>query len=323
MTMGIDLGDRYSYVYVVSGETGEVLGEKRVRTRVEDLHELFAGLPRMRVVLETGTHSNWVARLAQRCGHETVVAQARRLRVVYENPRKSDAVDARMLAELGSTHPHLLHPVQVRGEEACAHLAVLRARDSLVRARTRLVCSARGLTKALGYRLPACSTEAFARRAWQTCPELLQPALRPLLLCVAVLTRRIRSLDREVDRLCRERYARDTAPLRRIYGVGAITALAFVLVTGDPARFRKNREVGAFLGLTPGRDQSGASDPQLPITKCGDALMAACSPSAGTSSSAPSDRTRTCAAGAYDWPSGVGGTPSVAPSWPWPAAWRC
>lgn len=272
-TMGIDLGDRFSWVFVVSNETGEVLGNQRVRTRVQDFETLLAGLPRMRVVLETGTHSNWVARLAQRCGHETVVAHARCLRMVYENPRKSDEVDARMLAELGSTHPHLLHPVRVRTAETSAHLAVLRARDSLVRTRTRLVCSARGLTKSLGYRLPSCSSKCFARRAWKACPEALQPAVRPQLLTVAVLTRQIRSLDREVERLCRERYARETGPLLQVSGVGALTALAFVLVTGDPSRFRKNRDVGAYLGLVPGRNQSGSSDPQLSISKCGDGLV--------------------------------------------------
>jgi len=271
--MGIDLGDRFSHLYAFSVETGEVLGERRVRTRMEDLDELFAGLPPMRVVIETGTHSNWVARLAARHGHETVVAQARRLRMIYENPTKSDATDARMLAEIGGTHPHLLHPVQVRSEETSAHLAVLRARESLVRARTRLVCSARGLTKSLGYRLPSCSTESFAHRAWSACPKMLEPAVRPLLLSVAMLTRRIRALDREMERMRRERYPRETAALLQVPGVGPITALAFVLVVGDPSRFRRNRDVGAYLGLVPRRDQSGSSDPQLPITKCGDAQL--------------------------------------------------
>jgi transposase len=272
-TMGIDLGDRFSHVYAISTETGEILGEKRVRTRVEDFEDLFGGLPPMRVVLETGTHSNWVARLATRHGHETVVAHARRLRLIYENPTKSDEKDARMLAEIGSTHPHLLHPVQVRSEETCAHLAVLRSRDNLVRARTRLVSAARGLTKSLGHRLPACSSESFARRGWDACPKVLEPALRPLLLSIAVLTRHVRAMDREVERLCRERYCREAAAVRQVQGVGPLTTLAFVLVVGDPARFRRNRDVGAYLGLVPRRDQSGSSNPQLPITKCGDAFL--------------------------------------------------
>lgn len=272
-TMGIDLGDRWSYVYAMSPETGEVLGECKVRTRVEDLGEFFAGLPPMRVVLETGTHANWVARLAQRHGHEALVAQARRLRMIYQNPNKSDAVDARMLAEIGSTHPHLLHPVHVRAETVHSHLAVLRARENLVEARTKLVNAARGLVKSSGDRLPESSAESFARKAWDALPEALAPALRPMLLSVAELTRQIRALDREVKRLCAEVYPKETAPLLTVAGVGQLTALAFVLVVGDPARFARARDVGAYLGLVPRRDQSGGSDPQLRITKCGDAML--------------------------------------------------
>ena len=272
-TMGIDLGDRFSHVYALSTRTGEVLGERRVRTRVEDLEELFVGVPRLRVVIETGTHSNWVARLAARHGHDVVVGQARRLRMIYENPTKSDAVDARMLAELGSTHPELLHPVKVRSERTQAHLAVLRARENLVTARTQLVNAARGLVKSLGHRLPKCSTRAFPRAAWQDCPTILAPALRPLLTSIAGLTRQIRAADREVSRLVREVYRRQTKRPLEVPGVGDIVALAFVLVVGDPTRFPKNRDVGAYLGLVPRRDQSGESDPQLPITKCGDAML--------------------------------------------------
>jgi transposase len=272
-TMGIDLGDRWSHVYAVSTATGEVLGERRVRTRVEDLTALFAGVARMRVVLETGTHSNWVARLAMRHGHEVIVGQARRLRVIYENPTKSDAVDAKMLADLGSTHPQLLHPVKVRSEQIHADLAVLRARENLVEARTKLVNAARGLAKSLGHVLPVSTTENFPRKAWKDCPEGLRPALGPLLVSIASLTRQIRCADREVIRLCRGRYAQAVAPLLKVGGVAELSALAFVLVVGDPARFQRTRDIGAFLGLVPRRNQSGACDPQLPITKCGDPML--------------------------------------------------
>jgi transposase len=269
--MGIDLGDRFSHVYAVSTKTGEVLDERRVRTRVEDFEELFAR-PRLRVVMETGTHSNWVARLAARHGHDVVVAHARRLRMIYENPTKSDAVDARMLAEIGGAHPEWLHPVKVRDETTHAHLAVVRTRSGLVEARTQLVNMARGTAKSLGHRLPGGSPEALPKKAWDDCPQILAPALRPLLVAVAQLTRQIRALDREIARLVRGPYAKQTARLLEVPGVGEITALTFVLVVGDPARFRRNRDVGAFLGLVPRRDQSGESDPQLPITKCGDAM---------------------------------------------------
>lgn len=272
-TMGIDLGDRFSYVHVLSPTTGEVLEERRVRTRMEDLDALFASRRPLRIVLETGVHANWVARLAMSHGHEVIVAQARRLRVIYENPTKSDEIDAQMLAELGSTHPELLHPVKVRSETTQAHLALLRAREDLVRARTHLVNAARGMAKSVGHRLPESSTEALPAKARDACPKILAPALRPLLATIAFLTREVRAIDRKIVRLVRDVYAQETRRLLEVPGVGPITSLTFVLIVGDPARFRSNRDVGAFVGLVPRRDQSGESDPQLPVTKCGDAML--------------------------------------------------
>lgn len=272
-TMGIDLGDRWSHVYAVSPTTGELSAERRVRTRVEDFEALFAGVGSMRVVLETGTHANWVARLAARHGHEVIVGQARRLRMIYQNPTKSDRVDAQMLADVGSTLPRLLHPVKVRSAQLQADLAVVRGREGLVEARTKLVNAARGMVKSLGHRLPTCSTESFPRKAWEACPSELRPALRPLLFGIASLTRGIRAANREIKRLCRGRYAEAVRWLIQVSGVGELGALAFVLVVGDPARFPRTRDVGSFLGLVPRRDQSGESDPALSITKCGDPTL--------------------------------------------------
>src|SRR5439155_2692744 len=98
------------------------------------------------------------------------------------------------------------------------------------------------------HRLPGCSTRAFARTAWASCPKILAPALRPLLASIAGLTRQIRAADREVSRLVREVYRRETKRLLEVAGVGELIALAFVLVVGDPSRFPKNRDVGAYLG---------------------------------------------------------------------------
>lgn len=269
-TMGIDLGDCWSHVHVTEAGTGEVVEERRVRTRPADLEELLRGRPRMRVVIETGVHANWVARLVERLGHEVLVAQARRLRMIYENPRKSDAVDAQMLAQVGSTHPELLHPVKVRSEGVQAHLATLRSREVLVRSRTSLICSVRGQVKSFGGRIGVHSAAAFPRKAREGCPRELLPAIRPLLASIAQITRSIRSLDREIERLCREVYAKETRRILEVPGVGWLTALTLVLVVGDPGRFGRVRDVGAYLGLVPRRDQSGECDRQLRISKCGD-----------------------------------------------------
>jgi transposase len=93
-----------------------------------------------------------------------------------------------------------------------------------------------------------------------------------LLTTIESLTQTIREMDREVERVCRERYP-ETALLRQISGVGPITALCFVLTIEDPSRFAKSRSVGAYLGLRPKQRDSGEQQPQLRITKAGDRLL--------------------------------------------------
>src|ERR1700686_2979529 len=97
-TVGLDLGDRYSQV-VVLDERGEVVEELRLATGEEALRRGFS-CPRMRIALETGTHSPWVSRVLTECGHEVIVANSRKLRLIYENPSKDDRVDAMYLARL-------------------------------------------------------------------------------------------------------------------------------------------------------------------------------------------------------------------------------
>lgn len=272
MTLGIDLGDRESVVYGFDPSSGEVMGTRRISMEPKDLEEFFAGLPPVRVVMETGTHANWVSRLAARHGHEVLVAQSRKLDLISRNEKKCDELDAKLLAEIGATRPSLLCPVRLRSESAQAHLAVLRARDVVVKTRTEMTSCARGLAKSLGHRLPDCGPAALPRKAWDALPAQLEAALGPMLLLLARTTRTIRRYDREVSRMCREE-RKEAARLAEIHGVGELTALAFVLAVDDPARFASSRTVGSYFGLTPGRDQSGDTDKQMRITKTGDTLV--------------------------------------------------
>jgi transposase len=223
----------------------------------------------MRIAIETGTHSPWVSRVLADCGHEVIVANSRKLRLIYENPSKDDKVDAMYLARLARVEPALLSPVQHRSLSAQKDLALLRSRDVLVAARTQLINHVRGLVKSVGSRLPACSTSVFAKRISGLTPESLKPALLPVLGEIASLTDRIKALDGQIQVLADESYPQ-TKLLRQVPGVGPITSLAFVLTLEDPNRFRKSRTLGPFLGMTPGRKQSGDSDPQRRITRCGD-----------------------------------------------------
>ncbi len=270
-TVGLDLGDRFSH-FVVLDEFGEELEEGRVATREEALRKLFSGCPRMRVALETGTHSPWVSRLLKDCGHEVIVANSRKLRLIYENPSKDDRVDALYLARLARVEPALLSPVQHRGASVQRDLALLRSRDALVAARTQLINHVRGLVKSVGSRLPACSTRAFPKKVSEQTPESLRPGLLPVLEEIASLNGRIKTLDRQIQVLADEGYPQ-TKLLRQVGGVGPITSLAFILTLEAPERFAKSRTVAPFLGLVPGRKQSGNSDPDRRITKHGDRCL--------------------------------------------------
>ncbi len=118
-------------------------------------------MPRSRVALETGMHSPWVSRLLSELGHEVIVAHARNVRLIGESRRKDDRLDARTLARLARIDPQPLSPVKHRSAQAQADLTVIRARASLVRARTALVNTARGLTKSYGERLRGCNGLCF------------------------------------------------------------------------------------------------------------------------------------------------------------------
>jgi transposase len=274
MVVGLDLGDRRSAWCAVDGERGEVLGRGSVRMERRFVSAWLAQLRergRARVVMETGTHSPWVCRLVEDGGHDVVVADARRVRLISQSVRKTDRRDAELLALLGRSELRLLSPIRPRGEQAQLHRGLLRARDVLVRNRTAAVSSARGLAKSSGYRVKTCSTESFPKTARGTLPAELLEVLGPLLESIEQMSAAIRTYDRRIEQVSREQYP-VTHLLQQVAGVGPLTALAFVLTIDDPARFEKSREVGAYLGLVPRLDQSGQRDPRLGIHKAGDAV---------------------------------------------------
>jgi transposase len=140
MTAGLDFGDKYSYLCIIDQESGEVVEEGRLRTSPEIFRRRFASEQSpMRIAIEAGTHSPWVSRVLEELGHEVLVANARKLRLIYANKRKTDEVDAENLARLARVDPKLLYPLKHRGEQSQAHMAIIRSRESLVSCRTQLV----------------------------------------------------------------------------------------------------------------------------------------------------------------------------------------
>src|ERR1700732_2963512 len=171
LTIGVDLGDRWSF-YCVLDEAGKIILEQKVSTTPEAIKQTFAKIPRSLIALETGTHSPWVSRLLRELGHQVLVAHAQKVQLITKSNRKDDRHDARTLARLARIDPGLLGPVQHRSAKAQIHLTVIRARAGLVSARAALVNTARGLTKSYGERLRKCSTQKIREMAQGLSPEL-------------------------------------------------------------------------------------------------------------------------------------------------------
>jgi transposase len=271
LTIGVDLGDRSS-CYCVLDDMGEVILERSLATTPKALTQVFGRMPRSRMALETGTHSPWVSRLLTQLGHEVIVAHARNVRLIGESRRKDDRIDARTLARLARIDPQLLSPVQHRSAKAQIHLTVIRARAGLVSVRTALVNTARGLVKSYGERLRGCGTSQVNRELAAGLSAELREALEPLLREVESLNERIKEYDRRIEEMTKKTYP-EVAVLKQVKGVGNLIALAFILTIEDPHRFRKSRDVGCFLGLRPGRRNSGQSQPQMHISKEGDRYL--------------------------------------------------
>jgi transposase len=271
LTIGLDLGDRSSW-YCMLDERGEVVREQRLGTTPKAMQEVFGSMPRSRIALETGMHSPWVSRVLSGLGHEVIVAHARSVRLIGESRKKDDRLDAQTLARLARIDPQLLRPVKHRSAKAQADLTVIRARAGLVRARTALVNTARGLAKSYGERLRGCSVRNMnPEKAEGLSPEL-QRALEPLLAGIESLSERIRECNQGIEQLAQESYPQ-VAVLKQIKGVGTLIALTFLLTLEDPHRFHKSRDVGCYLGLQPGRRNSGQSQPQMHISKEGDPYL--------------------------------------------------
>ncbi|MCP4202434.1 MAG: IS110 family transposase, partial [bacterium] len=236
------------------------------------LTKLFAEAPPSRVVMEVGTHSPWISRLAAAPGHEVVVANARNVSYITRSSRKSDKVDAESLARLGRTDPKLLSPIRHRSEQAQGDLAVIRARAAVVEMRTKAVNAARGLAKSMGERLAKCDADRVGPHLVAGHSELLQRALSGLLGQVEELTATLRDYDQEIARMAKSEYP-ETGRLAKVYGVADLVSLTYVLTLEDPARFERSREVGPYLGLRPREGQSAEYQPQLRITKEGDRYL--------------------------------------------------
>jgi len=205
LTIGLDLGDRWSF-YCVLDEAGEVLLEQKLPTTPEAMKQTFESIPRSLIALETGTHSPWVSRLLRELGHEVLVAHAQKVQWITKSNRKDDRHDARTLARLARIDPALWGPVRHRSVQAQLHLTVIRARAELVSARTALVNAARGLVKSYGQRLPRCGTYQVSEKLAEALSAELREVLVPLLKEIESLNEHIKEYDERMEKIAKQVY---------------------------------------------------------------------------------------------------------------------
>ncbi len=271
VAIGIDLSDRTGKFYAIDDE-GKMIAEGTIALRTPELEKWAMSIGRTVIAIEAGTHSPWISRLLARCGHEVIVANPVKVALITQNVHKTDPVDAEYLARLARFDRELLFPIQHRGEQAQIDLQVIRTRDIAVKMRSTAISHVRGAVKSLGGRLSKCSTDAFVNTARKEVPEALKTALDPMFDQIDQLTKTIDGYKRKIEKLVEQRYP-EVERVAQIKGVGALTGLAYILVLEDAKRFADSRSVGAYLGLTSKKDQSGDSDPQRGITKAGDRLL--------------------------------------------------
>lgn len=228
-----------------------------------------------RVGLETGATSPWLFRALTAAGLPVVCIDARHAHAALSmRPTKSDRNDARGLADI--LRMGWYREVHTKSITSHERRSVLGARHQLVRMRTDLDAQIRGLLKTFGLVLGTGNKDSLIQRV----EELAEghPGISALVAKLADVRRHIASqvaaIDRDIRRLV---HAEPT--LKRftsVPGVGPITALAFLSAVDDPSRFKHARDVGPYLGLTPRRYQSGETDRQGRISKCGDSYARTC-----------------------------------------------
>ncbi len=259
--------------FCVMDEAGKIMAQGKAFSDPQSLFEALRKhtLCPTRIVLETGTLSNWLARGLHEYGLPVDVIDARQAHAVMKlQHNKTDANDAILLAEIARTG--FCRPVSVSSEDAHKQRILIKARRLLVCQRRDTQNAIRGFLCALGIRFPKGSGK-LANRVQTALVERpdLKVMIEPLLASSEALKIQIQHLDEEVIKQAKASKASQL--LMTIPGVGPITALAFAATIDDATRFEKSRTVGAYLGLTSRRYQSGEMDYSGRISKFGDDLL--------------------------------------------------
>jgi transposase len=270
---GLDVGGKRTAVCVVD-EAGKIVFRGMVDTHPQ---MLAAALKRFegklaKVGLESGPFTPHLFRSLAAMGYPMICMDARRAADAIKSRRiKSDKADAFALAEMLRTG--WFSPVHVKSLDSHRLKTLLGARDQLVKVKRSLGNQVRGLLRPFGIRLPSrVGAKKFAEAAYQATRNdpLMHASINALLEALASIDAQVAKLDDGLKELARRNEV--AWRLMSVPGVGPITALAFIAAIENVERFRRTRDIGAYLGLTERRYQSADTDVKMGISKQGDAM---------------------------------------------------
>lgn len=273
MFAGLDVGGKTTAICIVD-EAGKIVWQGMVDTHPDAIAARLKGFQErlVKVGIESGPFTPHLHRSLAGMGFALVCMDARRAADAIKSRRiKSDKADAWALAEMLRTG--WFTAVHVKSAESHKIKTLLGARDQLVRVKRSLGNQVRGLLRPFGVRLPSrAGMKKFAEAAHQAvqADRLLQAGIEALLEALASIDSQIARLDDELKTFARR--SEVAWRLMSVPSVGTITALAYIAAIEDPNRFRRTRDIGAYLGLTEKRYQSADTDVGLGISKQGDAM---------------------------------------------------
>lgn len=270
-SIGIDLGGQTSMACFLRRD-GQVEWTAPFGTTPEGVTGLMEDLEPTVIVLEACGFSGWVVRLLESLGHEVVMVNPKRLKLIAESTLKTDTLDAQTLARLARLHQlddTLVPRSQVRSRDTQIRKHLLSVRDQLVETRKRFVTLVRHTLRAHAVRAPSCKAEAFLKHMTRLeIPQDVREAIQPLLAALEEINRQVTAATDKLRRVARQ------MPIVRacceIDGVGELTALALALTIEDPQRFPRPRDVGPYIGFTPVLRQSSESEQRGACSKKGD-----------------------------------------------------
>lgn len=269
---GLDVSLEETAICVVDAE-GRIVREVRAASEPDTLLTALKALelPFERIGLEACSLTAWLHDGLRAAGLPAICIETRQANAAMKMmPNKTDRNDARALAQIMRTG--WFRQVHVKSQPSRLQRSLLVARRTLLNEMRSIENVVRAVMREAGLKLGTPGRARFATRVRELAGEdrSVMAIVGPLLRVLATMLEQLARLTRQVldtvrgDRTCRR--------LMTVPGVGPITALAFRATVDDPDRFAKSRAVGAHLGLTPARYQSGEIDIQGRISRCGDEL---------------------------------------------------